>query len=349
MINYKHYVPVLRWKQAEWLALEDLDSEAKSFITPLIEFIPGKLETSDHATSKRNISKTCEDISQRWGKAPIFIDLLHCPSQAVRVLNEIKPLALKMQLNLIPVVSPRQSQHWRTAVSEFINVRNPSICVRLNINDVVKNDIKDKLNQLLGDLKVKPGMVSIVIDYGYISTQPKVTFSEVLFNLPYLKDWLTVSIIGGAFPKDLSGFRPGIHTHDRLDWGNWCEQVIQDGLSRLPAYGDYTIQHANYSEPPLRANFSASIRYAAKSHWVIMRGEGVFSDNSLGFAQYPAQAALLREHDDFLGRDYSAGDRYIDTLGAQTAQKGNAGSWLRAGINHHITLVVNELANFDEI
>ena len=42
MFDYKHYVPVLRWKQAEWKALEAIEKKYKKYLTPLLEFPPSK-------------------------------------------------------------------------------------------------------------------------------------------------------------------------------------------------------------------------------------------------------------------------------------------------------------------
>ena len=42
MFGYRHYVPVLRWKRAEWIALRGLKPEHRKHMTPLIELTPKK-------------------------------------------------------------------------------------------------------------------------------------------------------------------------------------------------------------------------------------------------------------------------------------------------------------------
>lgn len=76
-----------------------------------------------------------------------------------------------------------------------------------------------------------------------------------------------------------------------------------------------------------------------------MRGEGVFNTNGPGFAQFPANAQLLCDRDEFYGASFSYGDQYIEEMGSQFDKPGNAMTWLRAGINHHLTLVVNQVSN----
>lgn len=351
MFNHTHYVPVLRWKQAECLALKDLDPMVKSRITPLIEFIPAKLNTSNLEVLEKNISTTCKDMATCWGQSPAFIDFLHCPTQAVSVLNRIQTLTQGMQLRLIPVVNLRQSHTWRNAVTAFINANNSqTVCLRLSLGDITESTFNNQIQEVLSDLRLKASSVHLIVDYGFVADHRRLPpLINIVSRLPHLNDWCTLSIVGGAFLKDLSTFTLGINTLQRLDWIYWSEQTRGNGLLRVPTYGDYVIQHANYEEPPLNANFSASIRYAAENFWVIMRGEGVRNEGGPGYAQYPANAALLRERPEFLGRKFSNGDMYIDDMGVQIEKTGNARTWLQAGINHHLTLVVRSLANFDEI
>ena len=116
-------------------------------------------------------------------------------------------------------------------------------------------------------------------------------------------------------------------------------------VPRRATFADYTTQHAIFAEPPRRANFSASIRYTSTDDWVIMRGEGVFNDDSAGYAQWPANAMLLCERAEFCGARFSAGDTYIAARTLDGASTGNAESWLRAGVNHHLTFAVCQLAS----
>jgi hypothetical protein len=76
-----------------------------------------------------------------------------------------------------------------------------------------------------------------------------------------------------------------------------------------------------------------------------MRGEGLQNPDGPGYAQYAAHAKLLYQRSEFSGKEFSYGDLYIDRLRNRLDGKGSAETLLRAGINHHITLVVNQIAN----
>src|SRR5262249_21369914 len=131
-------------------------------------------------------------------------------------------------------------------------------------------------------------------------------------------------------------------TRSREDWLFWLAHE-NTRLERRPTYGDYGIQYALYEEPPARSNPSASIRYTSDDYWVIMRGEGLFNDGGPGNAQYGANALLLSEREEFCGRSFSYGDQYIDDLGKGFGT-GTPETLLRAGTNHHITFVTDQLS-----
>jgi hypothetical protein len=72
-----------------------------------------------------------------------------------------------------------------------------------------------------------------------------------------------------------------------------------------------------------------------------------------------AHANILRAHPTFYGAGFSTGDQFIEAKGlyfneymqalSQNPKKrvggtGNAEQWLRAGINHHIAVVVDQIA-----
>lgn len=82
-----------------------------------------------------------------------------------------------------------------------------------------------------------------------------------------------------------------------------------------------------------------------------MRGEGIFHEGSPGFSQWPANAKMLTERSEFRGPEFSQGDKYIYEMGQELEKPrgiektGNAETWLRAGINHHMTYVLYQIAN----
>ena len=63
MFAYDHYVPILRWKGGEKLALRDLFPKDRSKITPLLE-IP-----KDQAKAPKLLAR---ELGQFWGQEKAF-------------------------------------------------------------------------------------------------------------------------------------------------------------------------------------------------------------------------------------------------------------------------------------
>ena len=353
MFNHTHYIPILRWKRGEWIALRNLDVGVKARMVPLVELVPKDFAPrrcgNPHSVDRVLFQKV-KEISENCGKAPFFVDLwLLNPN--LRSTNSTHPLeklamdARAQQLSLIPVTGLKRSIDYQSAVASIARTDDRGVCIRVHLDDIQRSSFQSALGQLLSYLKLQPEEVDFLADYQVIDNSSP-SLGSLCKGLPSIGRWRTFTMASGAFPKDLTGFTLGQHLLLRLDWRVWRDQVTASAtLPRRPAYGDYTIQHPIFSEPPERANFSASIRYTTDKHWVIMRGEGVFNDDSPGFAQWPANAQLLCGRSEFCGADFSYGDEYIEQMSLQTEKTGSAETWLRAGINHHLTFVVRQIAS----
>lgn len=356
MFDYLHYVPILRWKRAEKRALEYLSTEHKEWITPLIELLPFKFGTGDRQTVTKCLIEIANDLNQAWGYRVIFVDMFHTYASNFSTISspaliELFNYTFDRNLNLIPVTGLNRDRSFQTAVANVAHQYDSGICLRLNLSDIDDLNFPKNLEILLSTLKVEPKHTDLVIDYGlFDESAPSY---DVLTNLiPDILSWNTLTMVSGAFPRYLDNFRPGIHNIRRDDWLFWLNQVNNgNNLTRKPSYGDYTIQHPIYSEPPTLPNVSASIRYTSESNWVIMRGEGLRNADGPGFSQYPANALLLTGQSEFCGTNFSYGDSYIfeKSRDLDTNKTGTPETWLRAGINHHIVYVVNQLSNLTSI
>lgn len=353
MFDHAHYVPILRWKQAERLALRNLRPKDRGRMTPLVEITPRSVAPrKKRPTTEQMLQKNVEDMQKSWGSASLFVDLSNL--EQLRDCSGVHPFvylagkARDSNVSLIPVTGLRRAGAYDSAVASIVADDARGVCVRLSSPELNRPDLRQALTTLLTRLNVNRREVNLVVDCQYIQgLNPNL--DRLIASLPWLEEWKTLTIASGAFPRNLTGFRIGQHCLARSDWQGWSALVNSDlRLRRRPTYGDYTIQHAIYSEPPARANFSASIRYTAESYWVIMRGEGVFHDGSPGFPQWPANAQLLCARPEFCGRDFSYGDRYIWQMAQQTDDTGGAETWLRAGINHHLVFVVRQIATLFE-
>ena len=355
MFDYRHYIPILRWKRGERIALRNLQGDIKAQMTPLVELIPGDFKTGNAAAVDNKLYKIAEDLFKNWGQAPLFVDLgLLYP--AVRASNGLHPIEVLCreahirQLSLIPVTGLDRTESYLSAVASIIKEDHRGACIRLRRPDIQRPTFLTDLGRLLTQLELSPPHVHLLVDYQIINNSCP-SFANLCSLLPNLSQWRTFTIASGAFTKDLSGFgKNRQHIHTRLDWLTWHGQIASSPpLPRPPSYSDYTIQYPIFEEIPSFPNISASIRYTAEEYWVIMRGEGLRNEDGPGFAQYPANAQLLCDRPEFCGAGFSYGDAYIEEMGRQSEKTGTPETWIRAGINHHLTFVVRQIANLSGV
>jgi len=367
MFDYKHYVPILRWKAAEKGALQKLKLYDKTVITPLIEFImpqtdddgkktPRDLLQESINTFMEDIPIFAEQILKHWGNEAIFVDVQLVDS-SIRAEALEKILWSGKQLNLfmipvitiIPVIGFESDIKIRKVAVEFAKKSGNGICLRItesNFNEKsLANDIENFINQNVLNFKD----VDLLVDFKIINQPISCdSFLNKINAIPHLKEWRTFIVAGGAFPKDLSHLeKHNQHKISRADWIIW--NMLIKNLKRPPSFSDYTIQHPVYiSQGSAATNPSASIRYALEDYWLIERGEGLRNPEGAGFKQYPALAKLLvGQKKLFKGEDFSYGDFYISEKAKdiKTTKTGNPKTWIEAGINHHLTLVARQIAS----
>jgi Beta protein len=341
MFSHRHYVPALRWKAAERRALEELPSDAREVVTPLIEIPPPALAPSEKHDVESRVIVVAEQLAKAWGAQPFFIDfglVTNVRTGTGRLAIEVfLSVAAGLGLIAIPVVSNAYSSEFQSAIVSSARRRGCGFGFRVGREEVLGRSPFRRPSAL------SDSPVDLLVDLGvWDAAVPSLIVTTT--SLPNIDTWRSLSVIAGAFPRDLMGMRPGRHEIRREEWCSWRDAMSAWRSGRRPSFGDFTIQYACYHEPPARANVSASIRYAGEDHWVVMRGEGLMNKNGPGWKQYPANAELLCLQDEFCGRDFSYGDRYIWDIGThQSPRIGSPETWLAAGINHHLVLAARQV------
>jgi len=352
-----HYVPILRWKQAERAALAQLYEHDSMCLTPLIELVPdnfirkGEKGRNIELSIDEVINKIAGQLSQYWGERPFYNDLslltpdilTQGPSHFLEMLGQYASI---LKLSLIPVTGITRDDAYQSAVLTVVNIHTQGVCLRLTYDDIRRPTLVQDIDAVLSFFKLSPESVDLIVDFKIIDqSAPK--FNTLCELIPSVNEWRSFIVASGAFPEDLSGLRKNdIYKFERADWVSWRDQIMDiPSIPRMPSYSDYTIQHALYSNRKGRSHYSASIRYTAEDYWIIMRGEDVFRRDGPGFEQWPAQAILLCDLPEYCRETFSEGDKYIREMSLQRKQTGNVVTWLRAGINHHMTLVTRQLAS----
>jgi hypothetical protein len=368
MITIKNYVPVLRWKKAERDALATLDVKIRENITPLFELIMpapkrdkgdyNKILSDSKVVLQNNLPSTIEELNKCCPMdSTAFVDV-HL------IDGELRAVTLKQILDdslasshatlipvthIIPVVSTNADMSTRKVAVDYATSSDNGLCIRIDRYSLDDEDLNQVISDFVAQNKLDTSKTDLLIDLGVVSESDNVNnVSAQLTRLPSLGSWRTLILSGGAFPKDLSEFEK--HSHNQVirhDWRIWSE-LRNTNLPRIPFYSDYAIQHPIFYGQIPGTNTSASVRYADDHLWEISRGEGLRNKDGAGHQQYPALAQLIIDQSYFKGADFSAGDKYIAERAADNTKTGNPTTWLKAGLNHHLTLTAKQLSTSDE-
>ena len=354
--NLAHYVPILRWKQAEQVALARLYVQDSGCITPLIELVPENFlrkDTKGHVFSldiTEVVNRVAGHLYQSWGERPLFLDLWLVPADTLKsgpsnFFAMLGQHAATLGLSLIPVTGIDRNLRYQSSVQAVIDTHRQGACLRLSEDDLKRPNLAKDINALLAKLRLPLESVDLLVDF-QIVTQSSPKINSVCKLIPDIGKWRNFMIASGAFPENLSSLgKNDIHRIERTDWKYWRDQIEgQSSLPRTPNFSDFTIQHAVYVKRKGHSRYSASIRYTTDDNWIIMRGEDVFKEDGPGFGQWPAQAVLLCDLPEYCQQTFSAGDKYIKEMSLQCEQTGSMVTWLTAGINHHITFTARQLS-----
>jgi hypothetical protein len=352
MFGLDHYIPVLRWKRGEQVALAWLDTADRDAITPLIEITPDDYSPDDPDAAGNlaaRLPRLTAALETARGSRRTFVDFGFLAT-GVKMPTGQQPITQFFSLlegggtNAVPVIGLTRSVEYQLA-ARTIAARTHELALRLTLDDLRQPTLHRDIDGLLGRQGLPPDHVHLLIDLAVVGNSPP-SFGYVCDRIPTPSRWLTFTVIAGSFPTNLSHLSVGTHLVPRLEWRHWRNQALMNRrLSRFPTFGDYTTQHGIYQVPPPGANVSASARYTSDEDWLVMRGEGLRSKGSPGYAQYPAIAALLCDQKEYRGPDFSSGDHYIWQIAShELATTGNPETWLRAGINHHLVAVIRQLA-----
>ena len=375
MVNNTKYMPILKYKPAEIGALSDLTEKQKDGLIPLFEFVvPPPLtekEERDGITSEEKLMNKAisdpQDILIKWGDGRLFFvdfGLLYPENLCINFVNEFCFNATLLHLDYVPVINlTTDSMKYKEAILEIFVKNNLSkICIRINSFEIQNmKKVNEVLSQFMEEHRVDRKDISLLVDLKeHVSVDMYSIALRNIQDIMAITEYDVVILAGGAFPKDMSNYKIDAEDNHQIrnDWNGWLLH-FKIALKRIPGFADYTIRHPIYDEKVIKRSSSATIKYTLHDRWNFYRGRvGEFED-CLAYANI---LRMLPEYQQF-GSNFSKGDDYINEKGLyfeeyvkqrneKPGQKiggtGNATDWIRAGINHHIAVVVDQLASLPE-
>ncbi len=337
MFDHRHYVPILKAKQAELWAIARLKSKSAAMLTPLFELPPRKPKKGKLPKLLADrLAKDCKDIQKSWGESqPFFLDAkwLYARDghEACIIAFEI---ARSLGLAAIPVLHLDDKPLMVNAVLRVCSIDRRGMMLR-----VPKKAIPhpEKIAALLSEIDLPVGNIDLLIDYQAVAMSLEADLEAV----PELNWWRSVSCASGTFPSSLASYPQGDwHDLPRHCWESWRTAATGGGLVRIPTFSDYAIR-----DPGAPADFGrapVALRYTATGKW-IARHDGKVAEGEAGLIH--DICADLIQRPEYPNPQFSAGDRKISECASHAITSGGATQWIQWGISHHLEKVVKEIAS----
>lgn len=360
LVDNSTYVPILRRRTAEASAVINVLNEDMGNIIPLFELCEHILPAKTAAkVLKRDpyeyLYEVLTELATCCGYRQFFIEFGYVESffsnnptrkHVIDVFYDLVEFQCA-DVSPIPVLGIGRSPEYLAAIARTVTRFGQEVCLRLTQADLRKPTFRLEIRMLLAKLDLTPAQVHLLVDLKE-TRDSNPTYAEVCSRLPDLTEWKSLIIAGGSFPKDLSGptFPKFSETElPRVEWQRWEDALYDSKIARTPSFSDYAIQFPKRPEP---LNFaprtSASIRYTAERHFLVLRGQWLNDPSGAGYDQYWGLANALLQRQEYSGDDFSFADESIGRIGRQTIETGSIVSWLQIGLNRHLTLTARQVA-----
>lgn len=343
------YLPILKWKQGERIALRNLRGSQWDGVVPLIELLPISAAPTFAALQEalpEYLNKIGAELAKALPEGAAFaVDTRYVSTGYPRQAQLLSAVCSRLQrltkLQVLPVIPSALVQSEADQLARALD-RFDECIVRIDTPSVDVTQVQpitERVTDALGD-----ALVHIVVDqFSLVGKDPKVMSATIK---PYLNAALgsggeSVTIAGGSFPVNLIGFKQGTFDIERVEWKIW-QQVRRGAAYPELRYSDYCVTHPALGPDmdPTQMNPSVAIRYAADGYWRLFKAGG-FKKGAPN--QYRALCQLLLGDSVYSGPAFSYGDKcYADAASAKLGN-GNPSSWRRDATNHHLVLTQRAL------
>lgn len=358
MFDHRQYVPVLKWRHGEYLALAHMSDALRPRLTPLLE-IPAEAWDYEHQRPQKSIDEHISLFGQRllatWGSLPCFVDSCYLPPDAlctdgIHHLERLLELAALAGCLAVPVTGLTRHYQYQAATARIIRRHGRGFCLRLITEDFDHPELATQLGALLAYMGVGAGQVDLLIDFSQHvarSANAQAGHAQVLLTqTPLLDHWRSLTLIGTSFPAHamVDEWCPGNGVR-RYEWLAYKQLLRRMGPGlRRPAFGDYTIAHPHTGLLDPRLNEpTACIDYTVADGWLRVQAR---EPSGRAEHHYRRLCQRVLNSGQFDGECFSWGDDYLYQCGELGASTGHPATWTAVGNNHHLTRVVLEMANF---
>jgi hypothetical protein len=343
-----HYVPALKLKMGEKDALATLKASVKSRTTPLLQIVEmnGEKTLDEHlSTSFKKFQPAVSGLSR------YFVDSVEIDDAGALGAGKVFGMCAGQGVPFTPVIGLSRAAAITTA---GLNAKGRAgVALRISRQDFEDGVVATQLPSFLRRNTIEPGNTDLIIDLGEVADMIEDGIAAMaeafIAAVPQPLSWRTLALLGSAFPISMQHVGKDSHaTAERTEWVAWRDRLYRDRLRlpRLPAFGDWGIQHPKGVEgfDPVTMQGSAAIRYALDSEWLLIKGRG--TKKSPPSLQMPTLARALVNgihKRSFAGASHCSGCDLIDRATRSAVGLGSLTKWRQIGTAHHITATVEAI------
>ncbi|MBZ6472476.1 beta family protein [Streptomyces griseocarneus] len=343
------YVPILKGKAGEFLALEHTTPEVRSGIRPVMEIVPD--------LSLRDLLETfCKHAMERVPKGMVLtVDCGALPVERVLEGDSGGPM---MRLGeslgqrgvlMCPVVRATDSDDVLSEVAYVAEQHRQGVCLRVSVaSGSDKPDPDERLiRRLLCALQAEPEEVDLLIDAGSVQSDADtdvlagrvIERSHDLLRWP----WRHQCVASGAFPFNLTGFPRGQTTAvARKDAQLW-KRVVGRWDGERPDFGDFGVTHPRMPVQS-RGTPDPNMRYTTTDNWQVFVYPRIRSGNDDFFTL--SHDLVSSPYWPPTGPHTSWGDARIHECAHRQRPKAGGGrEWRAWATSHHLAVVTSNLSS----
>lgn len=326
------YVPMLKTKAGEAVALENLAPAVKARTFPVL-----------HITTLLSPLFTKKLIAG-WAGLPIGVDgkfnfLQHHTTATFSAFIQA------LRNGGIPAIP---SLSWGDPVA----YQNAALAESVPNGLIVKTSLTDLAATLswLVPPSADPSRIDLIIDMGHVpGLNPALLGGMVQMqinqNSAALAAFRSRTLVGASAPKDHGPLAYGANSVARNEWQVWL--AIHASLPVQLDYGDYGTGHPDLTEPPGAAMSKATVsaRYTVGTDWLIIKGRATSGPYGIPMGQQYHSHAQTIIGDPQFGGVYGcwADNRIQQIAGGGGANSGSRQSWSEIAANRHISKIVSLL------
>lgn len=346
------YSPILRNRQSEILALKHIPRAVCKDVIPVIDIASptkGKDLASGVQYVERNLKRT-ETIASNY--QAIFVDSSELDPNFV-LKNNTHPLVgaansiVSAGSISIPVTGLHRDLKHQKAVTSILESHDiDKLCLRLDFTDISTSTLTHRgVNNYLKSNSIKSTQTYLLLDLQCVFGMDLEVINKMIYRLLNLlceKKWAGIIVGGYGLPDKLSS---AVATNDQI-YLNRNELDIYNNISKYECdskiwFSDYTTLTPTVVEldwQVIHKVMAPKALYALEKSWFVIRG-GAFAHHPDGYDQYYDIAKQIVALDDYCGKDFCYGDKYIWERSEpdEDSKPGSPGSWITACVNHHIT------------